>query len=217
MALAPVPTTATLRPVRSWSCRHWAEWNVVPSNVSSPGISGMWGLCKAPAPAPGHARERSGRRSPRRPRCRRPRRTTPRSPRCRSGCAGPGRSGRRVHAGSPRSPAVGRRSGSSAGSGRRRTSTSGGHVAGATRVGVVTPGATEVVFLLQDHEVVASGLLQLDRHPESGEPAADHHRVENIAHRGTVTPSYTASIMPCRSVVRGRRAGTRPGGRSSEL
>ena len=46
-------------------------------------------------------------------------------------------------------------------------------VAGAARVGVVPPGAADVLGLLQDDEVVDAGLLQLDRHAEPGEPGAD--------------------------------------------
>ena len=50
-----------------------------------------------------------------------------------------------------------------------------GHVARAARVGVVAPGAAEVVGLLEDEEVVDPGLLQTDRHAEPGEAAADDH------------------------------------------
>ena len=46
-------------------------------------------------------------------------------------------------------------------------------VAGAARVGVVPPGAADVLGLLQDDEVVPAGLLELDRHAEPGEPGAD--------------------------------------------
>ena len=37
---APVPITATRSPLRSCSWSHSAEWNIVPSNESSPGTSG---------------------------------------------------------------------------------------------------------------------------------------------------------------------------------
>ena len=40
MALAPVPTTATRRPVRSWSCRQVAEWNAVPAKLRPAGDRG---------------------------------------------------------------------------------------------------------------------------------------------------------------------------------
>jgi hypothetical protein len=50
MADAPVPMTATRSPVRSWSWRQVAEWNIVPVNDSSPGRSGMAGSARGPLP-----------------------------------------------------------------------------------------------------------------------------------------------------------------------
>jgi AcrR family transcriptional regulator len=46
-------------------------------------------------------------------------------------------------------------------------------VALAARVGVVAPGAADLVAALEHHEVVHAGLLELDRHAEAGEAAAD--------------------------------------------
>ena len=48
IALAPVPTTATRRPVRSRSCRHCAEWKTSPAKWSSPGRSGTDGVLSCP-------------------------------------------------------------------------------------------------------------------------------------------------------------------------
>jgi hypothetical protein len=48
IALAPVPTTATRRPVRSWSCRQAAEWNAVPAKSSRPVSSGTAGRLSCP-------------------------------------------------------------------------------------------------------------------------------------------------------------------------
>ena len=51
IAEAPVPITATRRPRRSWPWSQRAEWNIVPANVSSPGISGWRGSLSGPWPA----------------------------------------------------------------------------------------------------------------------------------------------------------------------
>jgi hypothetical protein len=48
IAEAPVPITATRSPVRSCSQSHWAEWNAVPSKLSSPGTSGNDGSDSGP-------------------------------------------------------------------------------------------------------------------------------------------------------------------------
>ena len=48
-----------------------------------------------------------------------------------------------------------------------------GHVAGASGVGVVPPGSAEVAVLLQHDEVIDTGLLELDRHAETGEAGSD--------------------------------------------
>ncbi len=47
-ALAPVPTTATRLPVRSWSWSQRAEWNACPANVSMPGSVGVTGRLSCP-------------------------------------------------------------------------------------------------------------------------------------------------------------------------
>ena len=47
-AVAPVPMTAARRPVRSRSSSHFAVWTMVPSNVSMPGISGIFGWDRNP-------------------------------------------------------------------------------------------------------------------------------------------------------------------------
>ena len=49
IADAPVPITATRRPVRSQELSHRAEWNAVPPNLPAPGMSGYEGRCSAPA------------------------------------------------------------------------------------------------------------------------------------------------------------------------
>jgi hypothetical protein len=49
-AEAPVPITATRRPVRSWSWFQRAEWKVVPSKESRPGIGGIEGRLSCPNP-----------------------------------------------------------------------------------------------------------------------------------------------------------------------
>ncbi len=51
IAEAPVPTTATRRPVRSWSWFQSAVWNVTPSKVSRPGMSGIAGSLRKPGAA----------------------------------------------------------------------------------------------------------------------------------------------------------------------
>src|SRR2546427_549762 len=48
MALAPVPTAATFRPVRSWSCSQRAEWNARPAKRSRPGRRGIDGRLSWP-------------------------------------------------------------------------------------------------------------------------------------------------------------------------
>src|SRR4051812_49956233 len=50
IAEAPVPMTATRRPVRSRSWRQVAEWNTGPSKESRPGTSGNDGSDSAPEP-----------------------------------------------------------------------------------------------------------------------------------------------------------------------
>ena len=50
IAEAPVPIEATRRPRRSWSWFQRAEWKLVPSNVSSPGSSGVRGSASGPMP-----------------------------------------------------------------------------------------------------------------------------------------------------------------------
>ena len=47
------------------------------------------------------------------------------------------------------------------------------HVTGTPRVVVLVPGATDVVTLLQDHEVVVAGFLEFDGHAQAGESGAD--------------------------------------------
>jgi hypothetical protein len=51
IADAPVPITATSRPVRSWSWSHLAEWNAVPRNDGRPGTSGIDGSLSGPVAA----------------------------------------------------------------------------------------------------------------------------------------------------------------------
>jgi len=47
------------------------------------------------------------------------------------------------------------------------------HVAGAPRVGIRPPGATEPLITLEHEELVDAGLVQLDRHAEASKPCAD--------------------------------------------
>ena len=60
------------------------------------------------------------------------------------------------------------------------------HVAGRTRVGVVTPGAPDVGALLDDDEVALAVLVELDRGGQSGEAGSDHQVVDQagLAPRG---------------------------------
>ena len=51
MALAPVPTTATFRPARSWPWSQRAEWNIVPAKDSRPGSRGIAGRLSWPQAA----------------------------------------------------------------------------------------------------------------------------------------------------------------------
>ena len=50
-AVAPVPSTATRSPVRSWSWFQCAVWKVVPSKRSRPGRSGTHGSLSRPGAA----------------------------------------------------------------------------------------------------------------------------------------------------------------------
>src|SRR5207247_8042881 len=63
-----------------------------------------------------------------------------------------------------------------------------GDVAGAAGVGVVPPGAAEVVGALEHQEVVDAGLAEPDRGAEPAEAAADDRdaQVGRVAHRGTL-------------------------------
>jgi hypothetical protein len=47
------------------------------------------------------------------------------------------------------------------------------HVAGAPRVRIRPPGATEGLVTLKHQEVLDAGLAQLDRYPETTEPRAN--------------------------------------------
>ena len=47
-ALAPVPMTPTVLPVKSIAWSHCAEWNVGPSNAPSPAMSGSLGRLSCP-------------------------------------------------------------------------------------------------------------------------------------------------------------------------
>ncbi len=50
MALAPVPTTPTFLPSSGYAWSQRAEWNVLPSNDASPGMSGSDGRLSGPHP-----------------------------------------------------------------------------------------------------------------------------------------------------------------------
>ncbi|GAA3131883.1 hypothetical protein GCM10020001_062640 [Nonomuraea salmonea] len=47
-AEAPVPMTATRLPVRSIEWSHWAEWKAGPVKDARPGMSGNFGMWRAP-------------------------------------------------------------------------------------------------------------------------------------------------------------------------
>ncbi len=51
----------------------------------------------------------------------------------------------------------------------------GRHVAGRARVGVLAPGAADVVGLLEDGEGIDAGLLEVHAHGDAGEAGADDH------------------------------------------
>lgn len=50
MALAPVPTTPTFLPSSGYSSSQRAEWNILPWNEASPGMSGSDGRLSGPHP-----------------------------------------------------------------------------------------------------------------------------------------------------------------------
>src|SRR3954462_9611767 len=169
IAEAPVPTTATRSPSRSWSWSHVAEWKVVPSKRSRPGRSGDR-----------RRAERAG-----------PEHEDPRGQLAAGGLDAPALRvliPRRVEqlvaeahvrhdpvvlrAAAQVVPNLGLR-----GEGARPLGVRGegervqvrGHVARAARIAVVAPRATDVVGLLQHDEVLDPGLAQADGHPQPGE------------------------------------------------
>src|SRR5207248_1890872 len=68
-------------------------------------------------------------------------------------------------------------------------------VAGAARIRVVPPGTAEVAGLLQDDEVLAACLLELDPHAQPGKPGPDDHDLSHSS-RGyrRVTPRGRGSV-----------------------
>ena len=173
IALAPVPTTATRCPVRSWSWSQRAEWNAVPGTCRARAgrapSAGAAGRARGPARRP---------RSPRRSRCapsscRPPRRTPRRSPRRRCARGRGCRPRRRCAAGRRGSRAGGRSGATSPGSARTSTSTATTGRRRRARVGVVAPDATDLVGLLEHGDVADAGPEQLGGDPEAAEAGAD--------------------------------------------
>ena len=71
------------------------------------------------------------------------------------------------------------------------------HVAGAARVGVVVPGAADVVAPLEHGEVLDPLLLEADRHAEAGEAAADDRGadVEAVHHRAAIVSRRASRLV----------------------
>src|SRR6188472_4233410 len=73
------------------------------------------------------------------------------------------------------------------------------HVAGAPRVRVRPPGATERLVALEHQEVVEAGLAQLDSYPEAAEPRADdrHAHIAQPAIRAVrLRPTHAYDHVP---------------------
>ena len=69
----------------------------------------------------------------------------------------------------------------------------GGDVARGAGVGVVAPGAAEVVAAVEDDEVVDAHGAQAGRHPDAGEPGTDDDDAVLVAHGVEVTKAATTS------------------------
>ena len=68
-----------------------------------------------------------------------------------------------------------------------------GHVAGAARVGVIAPGAAQLLGPLEHDEVVDALLLQADRHAQPGEARADDRRRDGAGSRAPAKPTLVGS------------------------
>ena len=78
----------------------------------------------------------------------------------------------------------------------------GRHVARTPGISVIPPRPAQVLALLQDHEMVVSGLLQRDRHAQAGKPGSDDDdriaacRVHPRISSGTATALALVSAAP---------------------
>src|SRR6185437_13299989 len=87
------------------------------------------------------------------------------------------------------------------------------HVARAARVLVVPPGAAEVVFLVQDDEIVVPGLLQRDPHPDPAEPGShdyDPWHVRTLTQEYHLRPRSHVARSPERPLYRTRKVPALP-------
>ena len=166
---APVPTTATRLPSRSWSWSHCAEWKTRPAKRSRPGMSGSRARAGGPLPATrtcggdvavgGLDASSAG--------CRRPT-SALRTSRAEADVRAGRRTARRSRAGSRGSRLPAGTCATSSGWARRRTSRGAtGRRTGTPGIGVVAPGAADVVGLLEDDEVLDALLLEPDGHAEA--------------------------------------------------
>jgi len=58
-----------------------------------------------------------------------------------------------------------------------------GDVTGCTRIGVVPPGATDLVGLFQHHKIGDPGLPQFDRHPDAAKSGPYDHGGQGLLRR----------------------------------
>ena len=174
-----MPITATRLPVRSTEWSQRAEWKSAPSKVSMPSISGSRGSDRPPARGDQGPRDHVAGRRTAAPALGR-RRPRPRArARCGTTCASVtpySRATLRRYCLDLGLRGVRRRPVGVAREGERVELA--GDVAAGAGVGVVAPGAADVVALL-DHEVVGLAVLgQPDRRAEPGEPGPDDQVVD---------------------------------------
>ena len=189
MALAPVPTTPTFLPSSGYASSQRAEWNILPSNEASPGMSGSEGRLSGPQPgtstrarsflpspvSTSHTPVRSSKRAPVtlvvEPDVRADAVLVGAVPQVRQDLlllreiARPFRprlEGERVQV---------------------RL-----HVASGPGIVVVAPGAPDLARLLQHDEIVDAGLLEPDGHSKAREAGAHNHD-PMVRHQGHLTDS----------------------------
>ena len=171
IADAPVPMTAIRSPLRSWSWSHRAEWNAAPRKRSIPGSCGVDRVGEQPA-----ARDQDVGRERARGRLDPPALAVPRGARHVMAVADVRVTPRSLRdaaqvvpdlllAAERLRPVRVRR--------ERERVEARGHVAAAARVGVVAPGAAEVVGALEQDEVLDPGLAQPYAEADAGEPGPD--------------------------------------------